>query len=141
MTKPATESAPPAMLDLAEFDLQSEAERGAAMPVANPRTGEKTGATLQVYGADARAYRVALRRIRDAAAREMEREPTDEDDALILGRARSAAAAITGWSGIALKGEPVDYSPEAAVEVLKAYPWLADQVLAYTANRGNFGKV
>lgn len=141
MTKPATEKAAPAMLNLDDFDLQGEAERGATMPVLDPKTGDPTGATVQVYGADARSYRVALRRLRDAAAREMEREPTDEDDALLLGRARAAAAAITGWSGIGVKGEAVEHSPESAVEVMRAYPWLADQVIAYTNNRGNFGKV
>lgn len=141
MAKPNSDKAAPAMLNLDDFDLQGEAERGATMPVINPKTGAPTGATIEVYGADARAYRVALRRIRDAAAREMEREPTDEDDALLLGRARTAAAAITGWSGIAVKGEPVEHSPESAVEVMRAYPWLADQVIAYTNNRGNFGKV
>lgn len=144
MTAKKTEAAEkPKGLDLAEFDLQAEAERGATMPVLNPRTGQPLGCTLQVLGEDARAYRSNLRRLRDAAAAAMEREPTDEDDALLLGRARAAAAAITGSGGepITVKGEAVDFSSvDNAVGALVAYPWLADQVLTFIRNRGNFGK-
>lgn len=126
------------VFDLAGFDLQADAERGATMPVLNPRTGAPAGPTIEVYGSDARAYRVALRRIRDAAAATMEREPTDEDDALLLGRARTAAAAVKGWEGIVIDGEPVSCTLENAVLVLTTYPWLADQILNYANARGNF---
>lgn len=128
----------PAALDLAAFDLQADAGRGATMPVLNPRTGVPTGATIQVLGSDAREYRVALRRIRDTAAASLEREPTDEDDALLLGRARTAAAAVRSWEGITVNGEAVTYSPANAVSLLTEYPWLADQVLSFVNARGNF---
>jgi hypothetical protein len=126
------------VFDLAGFDLQADAERGTMLQVRNPRTGEVTGATIQVIGSDARAYRVALRRIRDAAAAAPEREPTDEDDALLLGRARTAAAAVTAWDGMSLKGEALACTAEKAIEVFTTYPWLADQVLTFVNNRGNF---
>lgn len=135
--KPA-ERAPVPALDLSAFDLQAEAERGATMPVLNPKTGAPTGATISVYGQDARGYRVAARRIADEIAANFEREPTDPDDALLLGRAREAAAAITDWDGIVVDGEVVDCTIESAVEVLRRYPWLADQVLTFIRSRGNF---
>lgn len=137
--KPTAGPAVPA-IDLAEFDLQGEAERGSTMPVLNPRTGAPTGATISVYGIDSRAYRVALRRIRDEVAANFEREPTDEDDGLLLGRAREAAAAAHAWEGIAVKGDRLDFSTENAVEAFRLYPWLADQVLVYVRARGNFSK-
>lgn len=133
----ADEVVPPAF-DLASFDLQSDADRGATLKVLNPRTGTPAGPTIECYGADARAYRVALRRLRDAAAASLEREPTDEDDAMLLGRARVAAAAIKSWEGIVVNGEPVRCTPENAVSVLSTYPWLADQVTAFINTRGNF---
>lgn len=124
--------------DFANFDLAASAERGATLDLRNPRTGMPTGVKLELHGADARSYRVALRRIRDTVAANPEREPTDEDDSLILDRARQAAAAVHGWFGVKVEGSPIDYSQDNVVELFVRYPWAADQVLSYINNRGNF---
>lgn len=132
----------PAPFDLEGFDLQADAEAGTTLQVRNPRTGEVTGATIDLYGADSRSYRVNLRRIQDAVAAAPEKEPTDADDLLLLGRARNAAAAIrdTGWSNLSVGGEEVQFSLENAVSLLTRFHWLTDQILTLINSRGNFGR-
>lgn len=128
------------MLNLSEFDLQAEAERGATMHVLHPKTGERTSATCQVVGVEAKAYRDRLRAIRNEAMKNPDREPADEDGALLLGRARQAVAALTGWTDIGDGGETVEFNDESAIRVMTKFPWLADQVLGFASNRGNFGR-
>lgn len=128
------------MLDLADYDLDAEATRGAEMTINDPKTGKPTDAKVRVIGQDSAQYRSNLRRIRDAVAAAPEREPADEDAQTILARARSAAAAITDWSGIGFGGAAIEFSTEAAVDLGVRRPWFADQVLAYTNVRGNFGR-
>lgn len=128
------------MLDLAEYDLDAEASRGATMVVRDPKTGAETDAKLRVIGQESSQYRATLRRIRDMVAAAPEREPVDEDTAFILSRARNAAAAVTGWEGIGFGGQAVEFTLEAAIDLCSRRPWLADQVLAFTATRGNFGR-
>lgn len=132
----------PAPFDLDGFDLQADAEAGTTLQVRNPRTGEVTGASIDLYGADSRSYRVNLRRIQDAVAAAPEREPTDADDLLLLGRARNAAAAIreTGWSNLSVGGQDVEFSLETAVSLLTRFHWLTDQILTLINSRGNFAK-
>jgi hypothetical protein len=128
------------MLDLADYDLDAEATRGAEMTVHDPRTGKPTDAKVRVIGQDSAQYRANLRRIRDAVAAAPEREPADEDAQAMLARARSAAAAITGWSDIGFGGAQIEFSTEAAIDLCTRRPWFADQVLGFTGTRGNFGR-
>ncbi|ACL58449.1 hypothetical protein [Methylobacterium nodulans] len=128
------------MLDLADYDLDAEATRGAEMTVHDPKTGKPTDAVLRVIGQESAQYRANLRRIRDMVAAAPEREPADEDTQLMLSRARNAAAAITGWTNIGFGGSPIEFSLEAAIELGTKRPWFADQVLGFTAMRGNFGR-
>ncbi|ACL61038.1 hypothetical protein [Methylobacterium nodulans] len=139
MTETPDETAP-VLLDLETIDLEGDAERGATMPVVNPRTGARTGATVTLLGQEAATYRGNLRKLRDAAAAYPEREPTDEDTRMLLARARQAGAAITGWTGIGFGGRAVEFSREAAVELCFKRPWLADQILAFITAPGNFAR-
>lgn len=128
------------MFDLAEYDLDAEASRGAEMTVHDPKTGKATDAKVQVIGQESAQYRANLRRIRDMVAAAPEREPADEDTQLMLSRARNAAAAMTGWTNIGFDGTQLEFSLEAAIELGTKRPWFADQVLGFTATRGNFGR-
>ncbi|MFE1598184.1 hypothetical protein [Methylobacterium sp. ID0610] len=128
------------MLDLADIDLDAEASRGAEMTIRHPKTAEATDAKVRVIGQDSAQYRANLRRIRDMVAAAPEKEPADEDNQMLLARARNAAAAITGWTNVGFGGAAIEFSFEAAVDLGTRRPWFADQVLAFTAARGNFGR-
>lgn len=124
--------------DFDQWDLGANAERGAILELRNPVTGNKAGPKFHTVGADSATYRRNLRAIQDKAAMHPEREPTDSDTALLLGRARNAAAGMTGWEGVTVAGAAVEFSMDAAVELLTKYFWAADQTLDFINTRGNY---
>jgi hypothetical protein len=124
--------------DFAEHDVTANAQRGAKLVLLNPRNGLPTGVTFLLYGVDARGYRTNLRRMRDEVAASPEKEPTDADDAMLLGRARDSACAVISWEGVYVEGQEITCNFENAVKLFQTYTWAADQVLNFIAYRGNY---
>ncbi len=126
------------VFDFANYDIAAIAERGTTFQLLNPKSGMPSGVTMQVYGGDARSYRTNLRRGQDAVAAAPEKEPTDADDALLLSRARAAAAAVMSWSGVYVEDQEIEFNYNNAVELFSRYSWAADQVIMFINQRGNF---
>lgn len=134
------------VIDLAEFDVRSAAEQGAAMEIHSPVTGEVLRHddgrpfTITVLGRDSerflklaraqsdRRIQATLRTRQPAATVSVER-----DDIELL------VNATTGWDMV-LGGEVPKFSAEKCREVYTKYPFLREQVDAFVGNRANFLK-
>ena len=129
---------------LEDFDLCAASDRPVEMEYVGPN-GEKTGFVLQVLGAHSEAVtrltkelenenrrRKALAEMRRqrGKAGELEYTPIEEDIDYVQ---KLQAVRIAGWRGVR-----DEYTPERAVSICKRNPHLAQQVLDFSADLGNF---
>lgn len=127
-------------MDLATVDTRAGAEAGFTFDLMHPKTGEPTGASITVRGADSDTYqekfRECQRRRLGAMGRQRREMPNlaqVESDALEL-----VAACIIGWQGIDEHGVPVPFSETAARSLFERFPWIREQVDAAVHERANF---
>lgn len=119
-------------MDLSQYDLTANAEKGFDYVVKDPISGKATDATVTVMGSDSKAYR----RIRNEITREVARSGKDIDaDDLSC---RIYAECITGWSGLSDGKGLIEYSKEAASKLMNDLPWLMDQIGLAVEKRANF---
>ncbi len=125
-------------MDLSNFDLKANADRGFDVEVKNPIDGTDTDIIVSVVGSDSARYRNA----NIAAMVEVpldEGMPIQEKAAVVTKRfSLVLAACVTGWDGIEIDGKEIEYSPTSALEVLGQYDWIADQLSEKIKNRENF---
>lgn len=125
-------------MDLAKFDLKSNAEKGSDVKIMNPIDNTETDIVVSVVGSDSARYRNA----NIAAMVEVpydDKMPTVEKAAAVTKRSSLVlAACVTAWSGIDVNGKSLEYTPAAALEVLAQYDWIADQLGDHIKNRENF---
>ena len=126
------------------FDLSSlggltdAQEEGASVEILHPGTGEPVGIKMQIAGPDSKRQKSAVALIVAERAEMRIRKITAarlEDEGI-----RTAAASIIGWSGVVENGSPIEYSPSAALSLLTKYPFIREQVQAYSVDRANFLK-
>lgn len=132
------------MLDLAKKDPAKVAEVGYEFTVVLP-DGSETDAKVTVRGAQSATVKNHARKVyqemkvrSDQAERRGKKpeELTLED--LEQMNAENAAMRIISWANVAENGEEVPFTKENAVRVMKAYPFLSEQVLEASNNVFNF---
>lgn len=129
---------------VASFDLNSLSgltsaqETGTEVQITHPGTGEPVGITMRVAGPDSKRQKAATAlivaeraelRLRKITAARME----DESN-------RIAAASIISWNGVVEDGKDIEYSPSVALGLLIKYPFIREQIVAYSGDRANFLK-
>ena len=125
--------------DLNELSgLTASQEQGTEVTITHPGTGEPLGIVMQIAGPDSKRQKAATSlivgeraelRLRKITAARLEEEAC-----------RMAAASIISWSGVMENGQPLEYSPSVALGLLTRYPFIRDQVAAYSNDRANFLK-
>jgi hypothetical protein len=125
-------------MDLANFDLKANADRGFDVAVTNPIDDSETDIIVSVVGSDSARYRNA----NIAAMVEIPLDdsmPTAERvDAVTRRASLILAACVTGWVGIEVDGKVLELTEASAVELLAQYDWIADQLSEKIKNRENF---
>lgn len=126
-------------VDLAQYSVAARAEDGSWMQPNDP-VGAPLDCRILVHGEDSRAYAQAMNRIADMRAdrqRQRRRVDTTYDDVqmaeLILARFLTV-----DWEGIEEKGVPLECSDENKRRIYSQHRWLAEQVVAFARDRGNF---
>ena len=132
-------SEPVAPTDLNSFsDLPQAQEAGTEVQITHPGTGEELGITMIVAGPDSKRQKAATAliiaertdlRLRKITGARLE----DESN-------RIAAASIISWTGVVEGGKVLEYSPSAALGLLTRYPFIREQITAYSGDRANFLK-
>lgn len=143
----ATTKSEPEGFDLALFDLEAEADKGATMELLAPRAdaksrltqGQPLGITFQVLGDDSATFRANLRAMIDGVQANLAAQPKEPDAIDRLTKARVAACALTDWLGVVYEGKPVPFSRAAAEKLFTDRPWAARQVENFRTSPGNFG--
>ena len=121
-------------MDIANYDLRTNAEQGFAFTVVDPITRKDTDLTITIVGSDSKTFR----RARTDALRDVVKAGGDFDEDQMT--AQMCAACVTGWENMTENGEPVVFSVEKAVDLFARMGWLLDQVSAAIENRANFTK-
>lgn len=93
--------------------------------------------TIRVLGHDGTKWRAITRKRNDRRAKRGKKELTEEE--VEAENIEWAADITVGWN-LAERGQKLEFTPSEARRIYKKYPWIRDQVLAGSVNRGNFRK-
>ena len=126
-------------MDLANFDLKANAEKGCEVKILHPIDGTPTDIIVSVVGSDSSRYRNA--NIASMVEFPFPEGATVEQKASTLSKRAAVclAACVTGWEGLELDGEPYPYGEGKALTLLNRFDWLADQLAEKIKVRENFG--
>ena len=119
-----------AITDLSAFGKRSDHENAQEMRVVAP-DGSLTGIYVSCLGYLSDAFAQAKQ---DLARVVLEGESVPDAKAKLL------AAVVTGWRGLTENGVEVAYSKDRAIELMREYPDLANQVDAFISRNENFTK-
>lgn len=132
------------MLDLSKKDPAKVAEIGFEFTVVLP-DGSETDAKVTVRGAQSATVKNHARKVyQEMKVRaDMAEKRGKKADELSLEdleqmNAENAAMRVIGWTNVAENGAEIPFSKEAAVRIMKAYPFLSEQVLEASNNVFNF---
>jgi hypothetical protein len=132
------------MFDLKKNDPAKAAEVGYTLDLTLP-DGTKTDAKITVRGANSPAVKNHARRVyqefkvKEQQAKRRGKEPEDltleeaEDMA-----AEAAAVRVIGWVGIAEDGKEIQFTKDEAERIMKAYPFIREQVMDASDSIFNF---
>jgi hypothetical protein len=126
-----------APFDLDAHDPRPRAEEGVAMVLLDPR-GRATAVTLQVRGTDCELYNALLQA---HTRRRLERAPRKTTPAESEAEFYELhATLLAGWPAgtFQRKGQPFEYSPSNAAQLLRDYPYILEQVRRFADERANF---
>lgn len=127
-------------VDLGSLDVTSAAEEGAWMVPNHPSTGAPLEARMLVYGEDSKAYVKAMNKIANMRAdrqRTRRNIQTNYDD-LQAAELILAVTLTARWEGFVEDGVEIKADDETKRKVFSRHRWLAEQVVAFARDRGNF---
>ena len=136
-------------MDMSRLNLEVFAEKGATMELLHPvdndvLTTEENGKgepiTISLLGSDSKAFKnksreLARRRVakyQKSRNKSVDHTVSDEEASELL------VACTTGWSGIVVDGEQVEFSEEAAMDLYCKNSWIREQVDAFVGDRASF---
>lgn len=129
----------PVAFDLDSFsDLIDLQESGTEVVISHPKTGDPIGISMMVAGPDSKRQKAATALIVAERAELKLRKITAarlEDETN-----RITAASIISWRGVVENGKEISYSPSVALGLMVRYPFIREQVSAYSSDRANFLK-
>lgn len=119
------------MADLLGLDLKGFAEAGVSIQLKNPITNELLDSFISIKGADSADYKNAM----IAAARSRSGADTPDHD---LEGAKMLALITTGWKGLNLGDDEIEFSIEEAEKLYLRFGWISDQVFIAVNDRKLF---
>lgn len=127
------------MVDLSSFaDLTKIQDDGIDVDILHPATGEPLDIVIRVAGPDSGRQRNARTRISNERLRIGSKKLTAADyEAMSL---KVAVASIITWSGVIENGQTVEFSADAATDLLTRYPFILEQVNVAIGDRAGFIK-
>lgn len=113
--------------------------------IKHPKTNENTDVVFKVIGHDSDDYKTVDRLITKEVLKkyaskgmiDISKIPTEDAEDM---RLRRIAACVVGWSGLTEDEKEVKFSKFECTRILSQYPFFADQVEDFCADRANFIK-
>lgn len=137
-------------MDLVNFDTRKLSDSGAVMYLRNPLTELREELEhqaeddkkpfkmfLKLLGRDSIAFQRAFRKL-TAATNKKAHEISDEDIAAEMRRNSKAMASITVDGLVFFNGAWITVNADNAKEIYETLPWLVEDVIAFTVDRGNY---
>lgn len=128
------------MFDLSDLgDLTKAQDDGIDVHISHPKTGEDLGIVIRVAGPDSarqRNARAAIINERQSAPANKKLTAADLESASL----RIAVASIISWSGVIENGAQVEFSRDAATDLMSRYPFILEQVNIAIGDRAGFIK-
>lgn len=117
-------------MDISNFELKTDSS---PLKILHPETKKPTDIVIHVISAEhpeytARNLEMARKKIKNKE--DVANFQEHKNDII--------AACITGWEKIEMDGKPFKYSPANAIELVKKWPWIRDQVVTFADDRANF---
>ena len=123
------------VIDLASLDTAARCEQGAELELRHPRTDAGMGVFITLVGIDSRTYRKARAEMID---RQLARRGRPDFDERQESTVSALAACTTGWRNVVLDGKELPCTPENARTLYTRFPWIREQVDAFTSDRGAY---
>lgn len=119
-------------MELNNYNLEEDAERGAELVLLDPRTGEELDVVINLKGVDSPTHEQLLRS-------EQTRKLAEGDDYVFGdGVIRVMTGLITGWSNITKDDKEYPYNYENSIGLLSDKKWVYDQIDNFVSTRTNF---
>ncbi len=126
-------------MDFAKYDTSKTSETGAELTVLNPETYEETDVKIRLAGTDSSVYRNFIKRRAEERMKQGKKKQQSVDlDKSEREGCELLAACTLGWQNVSEKGQEVEFSKEAAIDLYLKYKWLRDQVDSFIGDRANF---
>lgn len=127
-------------MNLDDYEALAKAQgEGLVIELADPLTGEPTGATITMAGPDTKAARIAqMKAVRHVLAKADKAELSEDDEQEI--KLRTAAGAVLSWDGIRKGDTDLPCTFENALMLFSRFPWWLTQCDRKASDRRNFIK-
>lgn len=128
-------------MDLGAFDTRKGAEQGFRVQLRHPQTDAPLAGWIRVQGEDSAAWQDKMNELLNARIRRMGQkrkqlpltaQEVENDNIELL------VAVTQEWGCLAVNGQDLAFSPEAAAKFYRDFPAFRDQVLEEVKDRGNF---
>ena len=131
------------VFDLADL-AATEIDSGVEMIPVHPVHGPLRGMSLTVISMESKVMRTEMRKMNDATTRRIRQNlPTLSSEEIEDNASGLIARAVVAWRGFNKDGQPLPFSYEAILALLKdrRYSWLRKQISDYiTTDAHFFGK-
>lgn len=126
-------------MDLSAFEVD---DQPFPVEVVHPVSGKPIGLVIQVVGTDSAAYQNIQRKLQNRRLQKWQRnrstkmsaEQLEEEQLELL------CSCIHSWTGMVVDGKEVEFSPDAAREILVRFPFVREQIDEAIGDRANFLK-
>ena len=130
-------------VDLAAIDTVKGSNEGFDVRIFHPGTNEDLDLIINVLGKDSDAFQKVSRAQNKKRMAKMQKggfrntapipiEEIEQDGIDLL------AACTTGWAGVIIEGEEIQFSIDNAVMVYERFPWIKEQIDTAIGDRANF---
>ncbi|MDY4280864.1 MAG: hypothetical protein SOX56_07340 [[Pasteurella] mairii] len=131
-------------MDFSKLDTNKLSENTFRFEILHPVTADQTGAFIDVYGNGSDVVKQFLnKQLRKTQKQEFEnarsRKPKFQElNDLEEFNLENALVRVAGWEGVEWENKALDFNEENARKLLKACPWLREQIIEHSTNLGNF---
>lgn len=131
-------------IKLKDLDTKKACNEGADFVPTHPNTGSPLDVVIRVLGRDSDIYVSTLRKLSNKRMRNLGINPASVRQTITSERQfeeelELLARCIKSWEGfLGEDGEPIPCNYENAVEILREFPWLREQIDAFITDRSNF---
>lgn len=110
-------------MELTHFDIEAMSVKPHKLQLKHPLSGELLDSFIDVISIKSSKYKRTLTERGLAVKDESDADEMEQKGAELL------SCLVTGWENIELEGKVLEYSDQAAIDMMVRFSWIGDQVL------------